>query len=176
MLNGKRVLVTGSSRGIGRAVALQLARDGYTVLVHCAGQTEKAQQTAEEIRAAGGCAAVLRADLCRLEEIDRLAAEMGTVDALVLNASVQYRQKWEQITVEECNRQLTCNFIASMRLIQAAVPAYAGAAVGAHRHHRQRAGGKAAPGYAGIFRLQGGTDQYGAVAGGAAGGGGDHRQ
>lgn len=120
--NGKRVLVTGSSRGIGRAVALQLARDGYTVLVHCAGQTEKAQQTAEEIRAAGGCAAVLRADLCRLEEIDRLAAEMGTVDALVLNASVQYRQKWEQITVEECTRQLTCNFIASMRLIQAAVP------------------------------------------------------
>lgn len=47
---------------------------------------------------------------------------MGDIDVLVLNASLQYRTPWEEITAEACYEQLNCNFISSMLLIQAAVP------------------------------------------------------
>ena len=122
MANGKRALVTGSSRGIGRAIALRLAADGYSLLVHCAGNTEKAEETAALIRQAGGTAEVLQADLCDTAATARLSREMGDIDALVLNASVQYRTKWEEITEQEWHDQLCCNFISSLLLIRAAVP------------------------------------------------------
>ena len=50
----KRALVTGSSRGIGRALALRLAKDGYEVIVHCAGNTDKADKTRRLIEENGG--------------------------------------------------------------------------------------------------------------------------
>lgn len=118
----KRALVTGSSRGIGRALALSLAKDGYEVIVHCAGNIEKAEEVVEAIKELGGKAAAIRADLCDMDNVKRLAKEMGKIDVLVLNASVQYRNTWTNITLEECYNQLNCNFVASMLLIQAAVP------------------------------------------------------
>ena len=124
MRNGqiKRALITGSSRGIGRSVAIRLAADGYEVIVHCSGNRAKAEETAEIIRLQGGKAAVLQADLSDVEQTKRLAAEMGEIDVLVLNASIQIRRPWAEITLEECYNQLNCNFVSSMLLIQAAVP------------------------------------------------------
>lgn len=118
----KRALITGSSRGIGRAIAIALAADGYEILIHCAGNTAKAGEVKDEIEANGGCASIFQADLCDPENVKKLASGMGDVDVLVLNASVQYRNAWENISVEECLAQLNCNFTASMLLIQAAVP------------------------------------------------------
>lgn len=122
MANGKRALVTGSSRGIGRAIAIALAADGYEVLIHCAGNMQKAEETRKLIERAGHSATVIQADLCNLDQTARLVAEMGDIDALVLNASVQYRNKWEQISQDECRDQLNCNFISSLLLVQGAVP------------------------------------------------------
>ena len=122
MANGKRALVTGSSRGIGRAIAIALAADGYEVLIHCAGNMQKAEETRKLIERAGHSATVIQADLCNLDQTARLVAEMGDIDALVLNASVQYRNKWEQISQDECRDQLNCNFRSSLLLIQGAVP------------------------------------------------------
>ena len=122
MANGKRALVTGSSRGIGRAIAIALAADGYEVLIHCAGNMQKAEETRKLIERAGHSATVIQADLCNLDQTASLVAEMGDIDALVLNASVQYRNKWEQISQDECRDQLNCNFISSLLLIQGAVP------------------------------------------------------
>jgi len=68
-MNDKTVLVTGSSRGIGRGVALRLARDGYDVVVHCRGQREQAEAAAAEIRALGRESRVLQFDVA-----DRAAA------------------------------------------------------------------------------------------------------
>lgn len=114
----KTALVTGSSRGIGKAIALRLAKDGYRVLVH--GTTENAETTAALIRENGGTADVLVSNLCDIESTKVLCEKMGDVDVLVLNASIQYRTPWQEITPEAAGEQLNCNFVSSMMLIQTA--------------------------------------------------------
>ena len=118
----KRVLVTGSSRGIGKAVALRLAKDGFHVIVHAAKNQEKANETCRSIREAGGSAEVLIADLRDAARAAALGQLAGELDALVLNASLQYRTPWEQITPEAAEEQIHCNFLSSLLLIQSAVP------------------------------------------------------
>ena len=122
MANSKRALVTGSSRGIGRAIAVRLAKDGYEVIIHCAGNTAKAEETKEIIEKNGGKASIIAANLCNTEKTKELAEKMGKIDVLVLNASLQYRKHWDEIPLEECYEQLNCNFVSSLLLIQAAVP------------------------------------------------------
>lgn len=121
-MKSKRAFVTGSSRGIGRAIAIRLAADGYEVVVHAAGNMEKAEETKEIIEKNGGKAVVEIANLCDLNETTALAERVGAVDALVLNASLQYRTPWDEITAEAALEQLNCNFLSSMILIQHAVP------------------------------------------------------
>jgi len=120
--NKKRALVTGSSRGIGRAIAIALAKDGFEIIVHGAGNVVKAEETKALIEEQGGTAYVITADLCNMDSVKGLVEEMGNIDVLVLNASLQIRRPWMEIPVEECYQQLNCNFVASMMLIQAAVP------------------------------------------------------
>ncbi len=118
----KKALVTGSSRGIGRAIAIALAKDSYKVIVHCAGNVAKAEETKAIIEEHGGEAEILVADLCDMDSVKQMASKMGDVDALVLNASLQIKRPWSEISVEECYEQLNCNFVSSMLLIQAVVP------------------------------------------------------
>ena len=116
----KKALLTGSSRGIGRAIAVRLAKDGYFVYVHAAGNLEKARETAEIITQNGGEAEVVTADLCDVNQTKSLLEIVRNVDILVLNASVQYRNHWQSIPLEQCYDQLNCNFVSSLLLIQAA--------------------------------------------------------
>ena len=118
----KTALITGSSRGIGRAIALRLARDGYRVIVHAAANVQKAEETARFIRENGGEAQVLLADLTDLSQTRKLCEQLPAVDVLVLNASLQYRTPWQEISAEACCQQLNCNFVSSMLLIQAVTP------------------------------------------------------
>lgn len=118
----KTALITGSSRGIGRAIALRLSRDGYRILVHAAANVQKAEETARFIRENGGEAQVLLADLTDLDQTRRLCEQLPAVDVLVLNASLQYRTPWQEISAEACCQQLSCNFVSSMLLIQAVTP------------------------------------------------------
>lgn len=114
----KQALVTGASRGIGRAIALRLSRDGYHILLHYASNEAAARQTAADITAQGGSVQLLQADLSDLAQTQALASSLPAVDVLVLNASVQHRKSWQQISVEEANVQLNCNFTSSLLLIQ----------------------------------------------------------
>ena len=103
----KTALVTGSSRGIGRAIAIRLAQDGYKVIVHYAGNAAKAMETRALIEEQGGIVEVIGANLCDLSQTRQLAAALKDIDVLVLNASVQYRSHWQEISLEACYDQVT---------------------------------------------------------------------
>lgn len=115
----KTAFVTGSSRGIGRAIAIRLAQDGYKVLVHGAGNIAKAEETKSIIEQNGGSAELIISDLTDLDKTRELCEKVKEIDILVLNASLQYRTPWQEITPDACYEQLNCNFVSSMMLIQA---------------------------------------------------------
>ena len=117
----KTACITGSSRGIGKAIALRLAADGFRILLHGVSQSAHILQLKEEIESRGGTAEILTADLCNLDQTREMGAQLENVDVLVLNASVQYRNPWQNITEEECNHQLNCNLVSSLLLIQSVV-------------------------------------------------------
>lgn len=123
LLEGKRALVTGASRGIGSAIALELARAGADVIVHYAGNAACAKEIADQIAQMGRQTQTIQADLSSPAACEGLIEKVGDVDILVLNASVQFRRKWEEITDEEFDTQINCNLRASLKLIQQAVPA-----------------------------------------------------
>lgn len=86
------ILVTGSSRGIGRAIALRLARDGFNIAVHCRSRREQAQGVAEEIRQSGAQARILTFDIADREQTRRALEddmqEHGAYYGVVCNAGL----------------------------------------------------------------------------------------
>ncbi|AKG04607.1 3-oxoacyl-[acyl-carrier-protein] reductase [Salimicrobium jeotgali] len=92
MINGQTALVTGASRGIGRAIALELASHGAKVAVNYAGNEQKAQEVVEEIQSSGGEAIKIRADVSNGEDVQAMIKEVvdtfGSLELLVNNAGI----------------------------------------------------------------------------------------
>ncbi len=92
LLDGKSALVTGASRGIGRAIALKLASEGAKVALNYAGNTAKAEAVKAEIEAAGGTALLVQADVSDAAQVDTMvktvADAFGRIDILVNNAGI----------------------------------------------------------------------------------------
>ena len=114
-----KVLVTGSTQGIGKAIAAAFAMQGDEVIVHCSKDLSKA----ERVRAEIGAAAAVTADLSDMGEVKGLYNKTGAVDCLILNASVQYKQLWQEITEEAIDRQFCVNVKSTLLLMQAYYPA-----------------------------------------------------
>ena len=112
-LSGKIALVTGSSRGIGRAIAERLSRDGASVAINYVSNSDKAEEVVAEIASGGGTAIALQADVSRAEGIQRLfektLAHFGQMDILVNNAGVRLSKNVADIEEEEFDRLFAIN-------------------------------------------------------------------
>ena len=120
-----RVLVTGASRGIGRAIALRAASAGYDVAVHCRARIDEAEAVAEQIRALGRAATVLSFDVA-----DRAAAAValeadierhGAYYGVVLNAGISCDTAFPAMTGEEWDRVLHTNLDGFYNVLQPVV-------------------------------------------------------
>ena len=125
-LHGKTALVTGSSRGIGRAITLALARQGAQVILHCRKPCAAAEETTAALKAMDARYHMVYADLAAVDGADRLYAQVAEkglqVDILFLNASVELRREWLEINDEEFDLQMNTNFRSSIKLLQRFVP------------------------------------------------------
>ena len=115
----KRVLITGSTQGIGKALAMAFVKAGYHVCVHCSKDIEKAERVRKEI----GAHQAVVCDLSNMDEVNGLYTKTGVVDCLILNASVQYKELWQEITDETFDKQFDVNVKSTLKLIQAYYPA-----------------------------------------------------
>ncbi len=113
VLAGQPALVTGGDSGIGRAVALGLARAGADVAVNYAHNKEAAEAVAHEIEAMGRRAAVLQADVSREEEVERMfaaaIAQFGTLHVVVSNAGLQRDAALDEMTLEQWSAVIGVN-------------------------------------------------------------------
>jgi len=103
-LMGKKAIVTGSSRGIGRAIALDLAQEGADVVVNYHKRGEKAEEVAEEIRSMGRKVLVAKADISDISSVRRMIAEtikeFDRIDILVNNAGIVHKAPMEAVSEE----------------------------------------------------------------------------
>jgi NAD(P)-dependent dehydrogenase (short-subunit alcohol dehydrogenase family) len=120
-LAGKTALVTGATSGIGRAVAERLADEGAQVILS-GRDTDRGEQVAAAIRSGGGSARFVGADLAKLEDVERLAAESGQADILVNNAGVFPFGPTSDTTEEAFDQAFDVNVKAPFFLTAAIAP------------------------------------------------------
>ena len=126
MLNDKVALVTGASRGIGRAIALRFAADGARVVVNYKGNSELAGKVVEEIQEAGGEAVSVQADVSRRAETDRLRdtalESFGQIDILVSNAGIVIDKPFIESTENDWNAAMDNNLRGFFNVTQSILP------------------------------------------------------
>jgi NAD(P)-dependent dehydrogenase (short-subunit alcohol dehydrogenase family) len=121
-LQGQKALVTGATSGLGRAIALQLARDGAEVIVH-GRDAARGAQTVEAIRAEGGRARFVAGDLSDPASIKRLAEDVGEIDILVNNAGFSAWGPTADFAVATFDSLFASNVRAPFYLVAAFAPA-----------------------------------------------------
>ncbi|MEI6001054.1 3-oxoacyl-ACP reductase FabG [Paraburkholderia bengalensis] len=126
LLNGKRALVTGASRGIGAAIARKLAREGADVVITYEKSADKANEVVQELKGFGRKAAAIQADSAIPADVKRSVAEarefLGGLDILVNNAGIIRVAPVESITDEDIDAQLGVNVRGPIAASQAVIP------------------------------------------------------
>jgi len=126
---GKKALITGGSRGIGRGIALKLAEGGAQIAVHYFRNKEAAQATLERVRSLGSNGFLVQADVCKSEEVRRLfqqvRSEFGSLDVLVSNARPEASMFYEapmDITLDKWDTAMDSQAKAFLVAVREAVP------------------------------------------------------
>lgn len=121
-----RVLITGSARGIGRALALRLGANGHEVVVHYRTNRDEAEAVRAEIEVAGGRAHVVAGDVTRFAEVEAMAAAVeakaGGLDALINNVGAFLPRDFDDLTVAEWDYQLAATVSATYYVSRAMLP------------------------------------------------------
>jgi NAD(P)-dependent dehydrogenase (short-subunit alcohol dehydrogenase family) len=116
------VLVTGAAKRLGRAIALELARDGWDVAIHYNSSEKDAEDAAEQVRKAGQRVTTVKADLSNEAEtatiVERAVKEIGPLNALVNSASVFESDDWNSATRESWDKHMNVNLRAPFVLSQ----------------------------------------------------------
>ena len=119
----KTVLVTGAAKRLGRAIALDLARHGWSVAIHYNSSEKEARATAADAATAGVKVALLKADLSRESEtatlVERAAVELGPLTGLVNSASLFENDDWYSVSRESWDKHMETNLRAPFVLAQA---------------------------------------------------------
>jgi NAD(P)-dependent dehydrogenase (short-subunit alcohol dehydrogenase family) len=153
-LEGQRALVTGATSGIGRAVALQLARDGAEVLVH-GRNAERGAETVRAITAASGQASFVAADLTDASDVQWLASEAGDVDILINNAGISLFAPTAEVDVAAFDKMFASNVRAPFLLVAALAPGMAARGRGSIVSLSSMAAGVGPRGRCGVRRDEG---------------------
>jgi len=117
-LTNKKALVTGSTQGIGFEIARTLALHGAKVFVHGASNYDKCAAASKQIPNSTPVTTNLLSENCA----DLLFEKTGDVDILILNASIQYKRKWDEFTLKEYEQQMNCNVRSTYFLIKKYAP------------------------------------------------------
>ena len=130
-LKDKVALVTGASRGLGKAIALQLASDGAQVVVNYATSSDKAEEVVSTIQSGGGKALAMQADVSNLEEVEKMVdtiyEQFGQIDILVNNAGVtrdellisMEREDWDKVISTNLGGLFNCTkAVAKYMMVQ----------------------------------------------------------
>src|SRR6478735_9346799 len=124
-LLNKVVVVTGASKGIGAGIAKRAAAEGAKVVVNYASSQSDAERVVSEIKAAGGTAIAVQADVAKSEDVKRLFVEtkraFDRLDVLVNNAGVYAFSPLEQVTEAEFTRQFQTNVLGPLLVTQEAL-------------------------------------------------------
>jgi NAD(P)-dependent dehydrogenase (short-subunit alcohol dehydrogenase family) len=126
LLANRTAIVTGSARGIGKAIAERFARDGAKVAVNYRVNRDKAEAVADRIRRAGGKAVTIQADVAKRAEANRLVAEtiraFGGLDIMVSNAGVITDKPFIDSTDEDWDQAIDTNLRGFFNMAQAVLP------------------------------------------------------
>ncbi len=122
----KTAIITGASRGIGRAEAIQLARDGFSVCINCLERMDLAQELSEKLKKEGCSAMAFQADVSVKNEVDAMVeavhARFGPVDVLVNNAGIAEQCQIQDIREELWDRIFAVNVKGVLNTVQAVLP------------------------------------------------------
>ncbi len=125
-LTGKTAIVTGASRGIGRAIAIALASNGADVAINYLSRDEEAAEVVSQIRGLGRGAIAIKADVSISDDVRRLVGavegEIGRPDILINNAGIGLARAMDEITEVDWVRMLAVNLTSAFLMIQAVLP------------------------------------------------------
>lgn len=125
-MSNKIALVTGSSRGIGAAIAVCLAKDGYDVVINYLNRKDKALCVLEQVEALGRRGIIVQADVSDREQVNKMfekvRQELGNVDLLVSNAGIAGMKQIQDLTAERWHEFFAVNVDGAFNTIQNALP------------------------------------------------------